>query len=99
MYLRPFLQLVSSTPILTSPSKREGAAASSRASTLLHTGPTLFQPMRMSSAVALREQLAASHATCSSKARVKREPGSAHGTEAVTTPCSGHATRSVGHST
>lgn len=61
--------------------------------------PTLAQSMRMSSAVAVLEDLHASQATCCSNSRVKREACSAQGTAATTTPCSGHSTLTVAYST
>ena len=77
------------------PSRRERPAASlSLFSTRAHMPPTVCQSTRMSSETVLVLQLTQSHATCSSKAAVKRdaEP-SAQGTASTRTPCSGQRTR------
>ncbi len=92
MYLCPRLQEISSIPIRVSPASGP-AAASCSAVTRAMMCPTVRQEMRISWVMVVLEQAAASQATWSSKNRVCAAPCRAHGTAAVTTPCSGQATR------
>ena len=70
-----------------SPSNRPGPCSARRSSaTRLHTGPTLFQSMRIKADTALLGACTLSHAVCCSKSRVYALLRLAHGTIATVTP-------------
>lgn len=84
-------QLTSSTPMLTSPSRRPGSRPS--ATTRSHTRPTLSQSTRDNRLMVVLSVLVARNAIRSSKSRLNPERCRANGTCSTRTPWAGQASR------
>ena len=79
------LELISSIPIRVRSANRSNrpSVSSQTRSTI---DPTVLHATRISSVTAVLDVFVASHATCSSNARVWPASWRAHGTDATTTP-------------